>query len=47
MLNQGITTIVVGQDGGGNLIDTIQARLKKQLAAVNLATYTGIPCCAA
>ncbi len=41
MLNQGITTIVVGQDGGGNLIDTIQARLKKQPAAVNLATYTG------
>jgi N-acyl-D-amino-acid deacylase len=41
MLNQGITTIVVGQDGGGNLIDTIQARLKKQPAAVNIATYTG------
>jgi N-acyl-D-aspartate/D-glutamate deacylase len=40
-VNQGITTIVVGQDGGGSLVDTIEASFKKQPVAVNLATYTG------
>jgi N-acyl-D-amino-acid deacylase len=40
-LNQGITTIVVGQDGGGSTIDSIEARIKRQPIAVNLATYTG------
>ena len=40
-LNQGVTTIVVGQDGGGSLMDTIQASFEKQPVAVNLATYTG------
>jgi N-acyl-D-aspartate/D-glutamate deacylase/CubicO group peptidase (beta-lactamase class C family) len=41
MVNQGITTIVVGQDGGGVPMDTIQARLKLEPVAVNLASYTG------
>ena len=40
-LNQGITTIVVGQDGGGNTIETIENRLKSKPIAINLATYTG------
>jgi N-acyl-D-aspartate/D-glutamate deacylase len=40
-VNQGITTIVVGQDGGGSLMDTIEASFTKQAPAVNLATYTG------
>ena len=39
--NQGITTIVVGQDGGSVPIDTIVSRLDKVPVAVNLATYTG------
>ena len=41
VVNQGITTIVVGQDGGGVPMDTLQARLKRQPAAVNVASYTG------
>ncbi|GAB4036683.1 hypothetical protein GCM10028809_49670 [Spirosoma gilvum] len=40
-LNQGITTIVIGQDGGGYLMDTLQARMKQQPAAINVASYTG------
>ena len=40
-INQGITTIVVGQDGGGNPIDSIRSQLKKHPLSVNLATYTG------
>lgn len=39
--SQGITTIVVGQDGGSSPIDSIQARLSRTPVAVNLATYTG------
>lgn len=39
--SQGITTIVVGQDGGGSLMDTIAASFAEQPVAVNLATYTG------
>ncbi len=39
--NQGITTIVVGQDGGSVPIDTILSRLEKVPVAINLATYTG------
>lgn len=39
--NQGITTIVVGQDGGGTPIDTLTAMLLKQPVAVNMATYSG------
>lgn len=40
-LNQGITTIVAGQDGGGDPVDSIKASLKKTPAAINVATYTG------
>jgi N-acyl-D-aspartate/D-glutamate deacylase len=40
-LNQGITTVVVGQDGSGNPIDTIEARVSRIPIAVNIATYTG------
>jgi N-acyl-D-amino-acid deacylase len=39
--NQGITTIVIGQDGNSFPIDTIRARLKKSPLAANIATYTG------
>lgn len=40
-LNQGITTIVIGQDGGSIPIDTIQAFFKNRPVAINVATYTG------
>lgn len=40
-LNQGITTIVAGQDGGGDPVDSIIAQLKRIPAAINVATYTG------
>ncbi|MFT4023096.1 MAG: serine hydrolase [Flavihumibacter sp.] len=40
-VSQGVTTIVSGQDGGSEPIDTLAARYKKQPAAINLATYTG------
>jgi N-acyl-D-amino-acid deacylase len=40
-LNQGITTIVSGQDGDGDPVDSIKAELKKNPAAINVATYTG------
>ena len=41
VVSQGITTIVVGQDGGSTPMDTLQARLTRQPVAVNLASYTG------
>jgi N-acyl-D-amino-acid deacylase len=40
-LNQGITTIVSGQDGGSYLMDTLKTRFEKTPRAVNVATYTG------
>jgi N-acyl-D-amino-acid deacylase len=40
-LSQGITTIVVGQDGGGSIMDSLDASLRRQPVAVNVATYTG------
>jgi N-acyl-D-amino-acid deacylase len=40
-LNQGITTIVAGQDGESYAIDSLKASLKRLPAAVNVATYTG------
>jgi len=39
--SQGITTIVVGQDGGSTPIDTILLNLKNNPVSVNLASYTG------
>jgi len=40
-LNQGITTIVAGQDGGSDPVDSIKAELKRIPSAINVATYTG------
>ena len=40
-LNQGITTIVTGQDGGSDPVDSIRASMKIIPVAVNIATYTG------
>ena len=39
--NQGITTIVIGQDGSSAPIDSIQARMTRRPVSVNIATYTG------
>lgn len=39
--NQGITMIVIGQDGGSSPIDSVKARLKRVPSSVNVATYTG------
>jgi N-acyl-D-aspartate/D-glutamate deacylase/CubicO group peptidase (beta-lactamase class C family) len=39
--NQGITTIVVGQDGGSDPVDTIKAMIKDHPVSINVATYTG------
>lgn len=39
--NQGITTIVAGQDGGSSPIDSIRAFLKRRPISVNIASYTG------
>ncbi len=39
--NQGITTIVVGQDGGSEPIDSIKAMIKEAPVSINIATYTG------
>ena len=39
--NQGITTIVIGQDGSGYYMDTLIAMMKKNPVAVNVASYTG------
>ncbi len=40
-VSQGITSIVIGQDGYGDLVDTIQKRLNDAAVAVNVAPYTG------
>jgi N-acyl-D-amino-acid deacylase len=40
-LNQGITTIVAGQDGDSDPADSIKAQLQRIPAAINVATYTG------
>ncbi len=39
--SQGITTIVSGQDGNSEPIDSIRNFLKRNPASVNVATYTG------
>ncbi len=41
MVSQGITTIVVGQDGGGMNLKALFARLDTQPVAVNVASYAG------
>ena len=40
-LNQGITTIVTGQDGWGYSMDTLAAMMNRIPVAVNVAAYTG------
>jgi N-acyl-D-aspartate/D-glutamate deacylase len=40
-ISQGITTIVVGQDGGSDPIDTLRARIARRPPSLNVATYTG------
>ncbi len=39
--NQGITTIVIGQDGSGEPMDTLESFFNMRKAAVNIASYTG------
>ena len=41
MVSQGVTTIVVGQDGGGIDLAALFGRLQRQPAAVNVASYAG------
>lgn len=41
MVTQGVTTIVVGQDGGGSGLAALFARVDSQPAAVNVASYVG------
>lgn len=41
LVSQGVTSIVIGQDGSGIPIDTIQHFFEKRPVAVNVATYTG------
>src|SRR5215208_2609284 len=41
MVSQGVTTIVVGQDGGGVNLAAMFARLDSQPVAVNVASYAG------
>ncbi|WP_083421783.1 serine hydrolase [Arsenicibacter rosenii] len=41
MVSQGITTIVIGQDGSSYPIDTLMKRMSSSPVAVNVATYTG------
>jgi len=40
-LNQGVTTIVSGQDGYGSYVDSIKAEIARKPIAINIATYTG------
>ncbi|MBL7707502.1 MAG: amidohydrolase family protein, partial [Chitinophagaceae bacterium] len=40
-LNQGITTIISGQDGSSDPVDSIKAKIKRTPVAINVATYTG------
>ena len=40
-LNQGVTTIVAGQDGDGDPVDSMKAEIKRIPTAINVATYTG------
>lgn len=39
--NQGITTIVIGQDGGSYPMDTLESDMKYHPVAINVASYTG------
>jgi len=41
MTNQGITTIILGQDGESHPMDSLVAFFKQHQVAVNIASYTG------
>ncbi|MDP3394572.1 amidohydrolase family protein [Sediminibacterium sp.] len=41
MTNQGITTIIIGQDGDSYPMDSLSAFFKQHQIAVNVASYTG------
>ena len=41
MVTQGVTTIVIGQDGGGIDLGAMFARLEREPASVNVAAYAG------
>jgi N-acyl-D-aspartate/D-glutamate deacylase/CubicO group peptidase (beta-lactamase class C family) len=41
VVSQGITTIVTGQDGSSEPMDTLATWLKRKPVAVNIASYTG------
>jgi N-acyl-D-amino-acid deacylase len=41
MVSQGVTTIVVGQDGGGSGLAALFARLEGEPVSVNVASYAG------
>jgi N-acyl-D-amino-acid deacylase len=41
VINQGITTIVIGQDGGSHPMDSIADFIKRKPIAINVASYTG------
>ena len=40
-ISQGITTIVIGQDGQSWPADTLKERMKKHPVSINIASYTG------
>lgn len=40
-VNQGVTTIVSGQDGDSYAIDTLISKIQRRPIAINVATYTG------
>ena len=40
-LSQGVTTVVVGQDGESDPVDSINSRIKTKPIAINIASYTG------
>ena len=41
MVSQGVTTVVIGQDGGGSKLGALFERLDSQPVAVNVASYVG------
>src|SRR5262245_5686456 len=41
MVSQGVTTIVVGQDGGGSNLAALFTGLERRAVAVNVASYAG------
>lgn len=41
LVSQGVTSIVIGQDGNSYPIDTIRQIMQKKPVAINIATYTG------